>query len=204
MIPVIAVCGFPGAGKTSLIRGLLTALDGAAPIHMDSYERVTSTPIAAIDRWLRDGADIDAFEFPGLEEDLQKLREGLPVQDRFARRPVSGSKYVLFETQFGRAHGKTGRHIDLQIWIDVAPDVALARNLKAFLAGFLEEDRPDRLPERLRGLQGYLDNYLATVHELLAMQQARVGGASDVRMDGRGSGPSLVEAACKEIRRRFP
>ncbi|HWA12332.1 MAG TPA: hypothetical protein VHA15_04495 [Burkholderiales bacterium] len=201
---VIGVSGHPGAGKTSLILGLVQALEGAAPIHMDSYERVTRRPIEAIDRWMKEGADIDAFEFGELDADLLRLKQGLTVEDRFSRRPVTSRKYVLFETQFGRAHRKTGRHIDLQIWIDVAPDVALARNVKALLAGFLREPEPAQLAARVRWLDGYLDNYLATVHALLAMQRERVARDADLRLDGSVPLPAMIEAARAGILRRLP
>jgi uridine kinase len=201
---VIGVSGYPGAGKTSLILGLAQALDGAAPIHMDSYERVTRRPIEAIGRWMQEGADIDAFEFGDLDADLLRLKQGLTVEDRFSRRPVASRRYVLFETQFGRAHRKTGQHIDLQIWIDVAPDVALARNVKAFLAGFLREQDAGQLTAKLRWLDGYLDNYLSTVHALLAMQRERVARDADLRLDGAVPLPAMIEAARAEILRRLP
>ncbi|HEX7811343.1 MAG TPA: hypothetical protein VF460_05500 [Burkholderiales bacterium] len=204
MSHVIAVSGYPGAGKTSLVLGLLETLDNAVPIHMDSYERITDAPIADIARWLRDGADIDAFEFPQLEQDLLSLKRGLPVQDRSSGRSVAGGKYVLFETQFGRAHRKTGQHVDLQVWIDVPRDIALARNLKAFLAGFLREGQAEQLPDRVRWLQGYLDTYLGTVNALLEMQHRRVASDADLILDGRGDLRSVIETARSEILRRLP
>ena len=204
MIHVIGVSGYPGAGKTSLVLGLLEALGNAAPIHMDSYERMTDAPIGDIARWLRDGADIDAFDFPQLEEDLLILKQGRPLQDRFSKRNVSSGKYVLFETQFGRAHRKTGRHIDLQVWIDVPRDIALARNLKAFLGGFLRENQADQLPARVRWLEAYLDTYLDTVNALLEMQHHRVATDADIILDGRGDIRSMIETARAEIVRRLP
>jgi uridine kinase len=204
MSHVIAVSGYPGAGKTSLVLGLAQALGDAAPIHMDSYERVTRAPIEDIARWLRDGADIDAFDFPQLEEDLVHLRQGLPLEDRYSGNIVTGSRYVLFETQFGRAHTRTGRHIGLQIWIDVPRDIALARKLKAFLGGFLRENQPDKLPSRTRWLEGYLDNYLGTVSALLEMQHQRVAGTADIVVDGRLDLRTMIETVRGEILRRLP
>lgn len=204
MSHVIAVSGYPGAGKTSLVLGLLEALGNAAPIHMDSYERITSAPIGDIARWLRDGADIDAFDFPQLDDDLLHLKQGLPLEDRFSKRTVSGSKYVLFETQFGRAHHKTGQHVDLQIWIDVPRDIALARNMKAFVTGFLKENQPDKLPSRMRWLESYLGNYLGTVNALLEMQHQRVAVSAEIVVDGRDDLRSMIESAHSEILRRLP
>lgn len=204
MSPVIAVSGYPGAGKTSLVLGLLDALEGAAPIHMDSYERITGTPIGEIARWMRNGADIDAFDFPQLEEDLVHLKQGLPLEDRFSKRRVTGDKYVLFETQFGRAHHKTGRHVDLQVWIDVPRDIALGRKLRDIVGSFLRENQPDKLPARMHWLDAYLDNYLGTVSGLLEMQQQRVTAGADIVVDGRAGLRSMIESARSEILRRLP
>lgn len=203
MSHVIAVSGYPGAGKTSLVLGLLEALGDAAPIHMDSYERITSAPIGDIALWLRDGADIDAFDFPQLAEDLAHLKQGLALEDRFSKRIVSSSQYVLFETQFGRAHRKTGQHVDLQVWIDVPRDIALARNMKAFVAGFLKENQPDKLPARMRWLESYLGNYLGTVSALLEMQHQRVAASAEIVVDGRGDLLTMIETARSEILRRL-
>jgi uridine kinase len=204
MIPVIAVSGYPGSGKTSLVRGLAHALPGAAPIFMDSYERMTRRPIEDVARWLQGGADINAFEFPGLAEDLDALKQGVPVKERQGNSRVSAEKYVVFETQFGRAHDDTGRHIDLQIWIDVPFDIALARNLKAFVAGFAQQNEPERLAGQMRWLDAYLGNYLGTVRQLLEMQLERVGRKADILLDGRTGLENMIESASAEILGRLP
>ena len=69
---VIGVAGAPGAGKTSLVLGLAQVLEDACALHMDDYERMTRRPIADVARWMHAGADLDAFEFPGLEPELAR------------------------------------------------------------------------------------------------------------------------------------
>ena len=185
---VIGVAGAPGAGKTSLVLGLAQVLEDACALHMDDYERMTRRPIADVARWMHAGADLDAFEFPGLEPELARLKDA--------------HRYVLFETQFGRAHRATGRHIDCLVWIETPPDLALARNLQAFIAGFLAE--PPRHGERLQWLEGYLGNYVDTVRELLGMQRERVGAQADLALDGTRPLQELIERAQGEILRRLP
>jgi uridine kinase len=204
MIPVIAVSGYPGSGKTSLVRALARNLPGAAPLFMDSYERMTRQPIGDIARWLRDGADIDAFDFPGLSDDLAALKNGLEIRERPGNAPLSAQRHVVFETQFGRAHADTGRHIDVQVWIDVPFDIALARNLKAFTAGFLGDGHPERRAGQMQWLDTYLGNYLETVRALLEMQLERVGRKADVILDGRTDPAAMLETALAEIGRRLP
>lgn len=184
---VIGVAGAPGAGKTSLALGLAQMLEGARVLHMDDYERMTRRPIEDLARWMREGADIDAFDFPGLEQELLRLRQE--------------HRYVLFETQFGRAHRATGRHLDLLLWIETPPDLALARNLQAFIAGFLAE--PPQYGARLQWLEGYLENYLGTVRELVSMQRERVGKNAEIVLDGTRPLQELLERAQAEILRRL-
>ncbi|HEX7953117.1 MAG TPA: hypothetical protein VF523_08645, partial [Burkholderiales bacterium] len=130
MSHVIAVAGHPGAGKSAVAQGLVQALGDASAIHMDSYETITFKPIGEIAQWMKDGADIDAFTFPQLEQDLQRLLQGAAIVEPRTRHEVLPRKYILFETQFGKAHRATGRHIDLLIWIDTPLDIALARVIR--------------------------------------------------------------------------
>lgn len=185
----MAVAGFPGAGKSSLVGGLAQALGDAAVVRMDDYETMTRMPIAALQRWMDQGADIDAFAFPRLEEELRRLKE-------------SPRRFALFETQFGRAHRATGQLIDLLVWVDTPLDVALARNLRATLSGLVRE-RAEELPGRLRWLQGYLDNYLGIVRSLLEMQKERVSPGAELVVDGSGTLADMVRSAQAEIVRRL-
>lgn len=204
MSHVVAVAGPPGAGKSSLIQGLARAMGDACVIHMDSYETMTQRPIAEIAQWMQDGADIDAFAFPQLDVDLQRLRQGLTAIEPRTGREIAARKYILFETQFGKAHRATGQHIDLLIWLDTPLDVALARNVKKLTASFLREQKPEKLAERLQWLDAYLDNYLRIVRSLMPMQKARVAAAADFVLDGAGSLPELIRYAAGEIARRLP
>lgn len=177
---VVGIAGVPGAGKTTLAAALAAALPGAASVHMDGYDNMTRLPIDELRRWLRAGADIDAFDFPPLQADLQRLKQG------------SGT--VLFETQFGRAHRATGRHIDFLIWIETPLDLALARALGAVLA------RGAR-PEWLRG---YLEHYADPVRELLEMQRTRVAAGADLVLDGVRAPAELARLARAGIGARLP
>jgi uridine kinase len=204
MSHVVAVAGPPGAGKSSLIEGLGRALGDACAIHMDSYETMTRRPIAEIARWMQDGADIDAFAFPQLERDLQRLKQGFAVTEPGTGRAIEARKYILFETQFGKAHRATGQHVDLLIWLDTPLDVALARNVGKLTGAFLREQKPEKLAERMQWLHGYLDNYLGTVRSLMPMQRQKVSAGADFMLDGLASPAEMARSAAAEILRRLP
>jgi hypothetical protein len=106
----------------------------------------------------------------------------------------------LLDFLLARAHPPTARHIDLLIWIETPPDIALARTLrdqvglarKAPAAGFID------------WLAGYLDSYARVMHRGYQLQRATVRPQADIILDGMLSPDQLAEAAAGEILRRFP
>ncbi len=183
---VVAVAGPTGSGKTALVKGLVARLGDASALHMDDYERMTREPIGDVQRWAERGADFDELAVPLLGEHLRQLKSGQPVRD------VAPRKYIVFETQFGRAHAQTGGLIDLLIWIDVPLELALARKLKAFAADALRDANPR---DRLAWLDAYLGNYLVLVRRLLVMQAERVRPQADLMLDGSGALEPMVARA---------
>ncbi len=201
---LVGIAGPPGAGKTALVQGLSAAMHDTTAIHMDSYEQMTRATPEHVQRWLQHGADIDEFVMPQLPEDLATLRSGAPVKEPGTGAEIPPRKYILFETQFGRAHRATGSNIDLLIWVDTPLDVALARNLRAFTATFLREPKPQVLEERMRWLHDYLDQYLDMVRPLMALQKDRVAAGADLVANGLLPIPDLIEHTKQEILRRLP
>ena len=118
-------------------------------------------------------------------------------------RSVTPRKYIVLETQFGRAHSATAALIDLLIWIDVPLEVALARKLKAFAGEALREERPHAARDRLAWLEGYLGNYLALVRRLLVLQAERVRPQADLVLDGSGALEPMVARASEHILQRL-
>lgn len=190
MSVIVAVSGPTGAGKSALAQALLAELGDAQAIYMDDYERMTREPLGQVARWAERGADFDELEVPRLAEELWRLKNG------------SAARYVVFETQFGRAHRATGALIDFSIWIDVPLEVALARKVKAFTAEALA-DEPARTRERLQSLEGYLAAYLTLVRRLLLIQAEKVRPQADLVLDGAADPASLARIAGGEMRRRL-
>ena len=187
---VVGVSGPTGAGKTALAEALLAELGDAQAIYMDDYERMTREPLDQVARWAERGADFDQLPLPGLAEDLRRLKK------------QGAARYVVFETQFGRAHRATGELIDFSIWIDVPLEVALARKVKAFTAAALGEE-PARARERLQWLDGYVAGYLGLVRRLLLVQAEKVRPRADLVVDGSADPAALARLAGRELRRRL-
>lgn len=189
---VVAVAGPTGGGKSALVHALVERLGDACAVHMDDYERMTREPLERVARWAERGADFDELDIAGLAERLRALKAG------------AAAKYVVFETQFGRAHRATGALIDLLVWIDVPLEIALARKLRAFAAEALGERREGAARERLQWLDGYLAGYLALVRRLLVIQAEKVRPQADLVLDGTGTPASLASVAQAHILRRLP
>lgn len=195
---LVAVSAPVGGGKTSLVQGLASRMTDATTIYFDSYEALTQQPIESIQRWMRDGADIDEFVIADLPEHLDRLKRGESVVDPLTGTETAAAKYILFETPFARQHGATGRHIDLSIWIDTPLDIALARNIREFTK------RPE-IPENFASwLHDYLDSYLEVVRELLRIQKQSVGTAAEFTLDGQSDLETNLGLAMSEITRRLP
>ena len=199
---VIAVAGPVGAGKSTLVHGLASRLPGAATIHFDQYERITEQPIEKIKLWMQQGADLDEMVIPGLGEALLELKRGGSVANPLTGNLMAASKYVLFETQFGRQHAATGRHIDFLVWVDTPLDVALARKIRQF-AGELNVQDLEQTRRFIPWLSGYLENYGDVVGSLLRIQRDTVGENADLRVDGGGDAGALLLRVEQEILSRF-
>jgi uridine kinase len=199
---VIAVAAPPGAGKSTLIRLLSGRLPDATVIQFDHYERITDQPIEKIRLWMENGADLNEMDIPGLAEDLQALKQGRSVRDPRTRAEIPARKYVLFETQFGRQHAATGRHIDFLIWIDLPLDIALARKVRQF-TGEVDARNREEMEVFAPWLHTYLDNYLAVVGGLLRIQRDTVGASADMIVDGESDPGALLLQVEQEILRRL-
>lgn len=200
---VVGIAGTAGAGKSSLVQGLVREMADAAAIHVDSYQRITREPIRKIMQWMERGADFDEFVIPLLPDHLDELRRGYRVLDPVSNLEIPPRKYILFETHFGRAHRATGRHIDLLLWIDTPHDIALARNVMDFLRPLMQQ--PGALPgDRIGWICNYLETYVTDVRSLVLLQQQAVRAGADVILDGSGEPASIVRFARAEILKRLP
>ena len=180
---VIAVSGPPGAGKSSLVQALAAVLPDSTAIQFDHYERMTRQPIEEVRRWMDEGADIERLPVPGLGEALAALKQGHAVLDPTANKQIEAAQNILFETQFGRAHSPTGRHVDFLAWIDTPLDIALARKIRQF-ARELDSRDPAEAAAFGDWLSAYLDNYLGVVGNLLRFQRDKVAAQADIVVDG--------------------
>lgn len=197
---IIAVAAPVGGGKTSYVREIANTLKNASIISYDHYENLTEKPVESIMEWLRNGGDFNDFEFRNLAEDLKKLKNNETVTDPVTRSQIFPEKYIIFEMPLGKAHSKTAVYIDLLIWIDLPPDVALARKIKEFTESFLIKDGDYR--NSILWLDNYLANYLYITREVLKIQREKVSPEADIIIDGEKDFKEMIQYCVKEIRKK--
>lgn len=203
MTHIIAVSGPIGGGKSSLTSAIAGYLGDASILQFDSYETLTQAPIENLLDWLETGASADAFSFPLLEEHLAQLRRGEPVVDPRLGHTVRPEKYVLFETPFGRCYPPAAPFIDLQVWIELPLDIALARKIEEYVAIFLESGNPAEHVKQLVWLKNYLVSYQKMISRILRIQAKHVKPTADVLVNGQKPIEVTAPVTAKEIVRRL-
>lgn len=207
MSVVIAVAAPPGAGKTALVGALAARLSGAVALAHDAYEDFTDRSAEEIAAWIDRGAPYDEIDLSDLAADLARLRAGAAIVDRVTGRPIRSAGPIVVETPFGRAHPALRPLIDFQVWIEVPADLALARRLSQFV-GEAGAAKPAELPDFIRWLDGYLEQYRAIVRPAVAIQRGRVVPDCDLVLDDPERGvdeqaaivlQALAAAGCLDV-----
>jgi len=201
---IIAVAGPSGSGKTALVNAVAEKLNDAATLFFDRYEKATKAPAHDLVKWIEKGANFNEFTVLNLSGDLERLKRDESVIDPLTKAEIAPKKYILFEMPLGKEHEDTARFIDLLIWIEIPPDVALARKLREVTAAFLRTNKKENSPEFIAWISKYLDNYLKIVREVLQIQKRKVSPRADITLDGQADLETMAHAATREILKRLP
>jgi uridine kinase len=177
--PIIALCGAPGAGKSSLARALAAQMRGEV-IAYDTYETFTRRGPETVQDWIARGSPYAEIETPGLSDALQNA----------ATRGL-----VVFDTPLGRAHPATGSLINIAVWIDCPADLALSRKV----AQLADTVPAARAGEFMGWLKGYLAQYELIVRPACALQLQRVKPLCDVNVDARHPVNIILEELADQI-----
>lgn len=180
MYPVISISGPPGSGKTALCEAL-AGIFSCEVIRYDDYPGLTSSDMDQVQEWMKSDMPFEALFIEDFREKILDTRV---------------SKPVIFESPLGPLHGQEGVTVDLSIWLDCGPDIALARALLKIL----NEDEWANSGELLRWTNGYLRSYLDFVSLAIRKQSDMVRPHCGVVLDSNVELPSLVANAAEAIR----
>jgi adenylate kinase family enzyme len=203
MNQVIAICGPPGCGKSTLATHLAQKLPGCCRIDIDDYQSFTQQSLEALDQWVKDGADYNQFVIEKLGEDLEQLKKEQTIKASATGPATDSVSPILFETHFGRGHNDSGQHIDTLIWIDIPLDIALARNLKSFCQDFTSTNDASEHHQQLHWLSQYLEGYSASIRHTLTLQRQYIRPDADIFVDGTLPSEQLAEQLLRSINQKL-
>jgi uridine kinase len=189
---ITAISGTSGGGKTTLADNTAALLERAMCLYFDDYLAVTNDPVD-IRGWLNAGAKPDEFKTPRLASDLQKLAAGESI------RPADGglAEHVLVEDPFGRSRAETAPFVDFVAYLDLPPDIALARRV----IRAIKERR--REPEALLAhIHGDLMTYLMAGREAYTAASRAARESADLILDGTRPAQELAAELAAAIRQR--
>jgi len=186
---VVVVSGSSGAGKSSLVAALATALrtggHPAATLHFDDFTDVPDLPGGDLVGWLARGATPAEWRTPAMDAALADLLAG----DAGPGSAAPG--VVLVEEPFGRARPPFDVAADLSVHLRLPPQVALARRLLRELVpaqGSLDEAGVARL-------RHHLDRFVAEGNALYEAVEAVALAGADLVLDGLQDQRTVTEQA---------
>lgn len=178
--PVVAICGLPGSGKTSLALSLSRRF-GWPALHYDDYETATVWPVARLRRWLEAGCDYGEIDLGDLTSDIAA---------------AARESAVLVDTLLGRAHPSMAGMVDLAIWIDTPADVALSRKIRESAARAVGDAGEAAFVNWLEGWLALYDGLIANAYRI---QEERVRPRCEVVLDGRQAADVVAGHAAAAI-----
>lgn len=124
---IIGISGNSGSGKTTLSENLKKILK-ATMISWDDFDEVSSGPNDYVD-WFKRGCDYSEWDYPKLEQILQRLKSGSDVIHPVSGDQLKNTKYIIFDAPLGRFHEQTGKYIDYWFHLSVPLDISLSRRI---------------------------------------------------------------------------
>jgi hypothetical protein len=186
MSHVIAICGTMGSGKSTTVDLLAQMNADCFTLYEDDFNPAPLQTIEEVRDWAERGGNIDEFDLSSLVAQLRQLCE-------------DPGRIVFLETQFGRMHPALRPLIDLQCWIDVEPDIALARKVSQLARQFAEVPAATSSIASLQWIAGFCENYFQTTRTLFIQQRATISWQSDVQISGRGTPTEVCERVWQSV-----
>jgi uridine kinase len=170
---IIAFCGPPGAGKSTIIRAIKSLQPAYQSVDYDDFPNATHRSFEDIKTWFARGADPNEFILAELVTYLDSLSRNAAT--------AKSASAILFETPFGPLHRRTGAFIDYLVWIDIPFDIALARQILKFNQRRSHRDETNGFTT---WLDSYLRNYIDAIAAMYRRQASDIRAQADLQIDG--------------------
>lgn len=172
---VIAISGYSGTGKSTVIGYLLSLIGDAVALRIDDYAEDAIYPPTI--EWIKNGADPDEFITPQFTENIRLLKGGKPAICPKDKTNIRPSGYILIEEPFGMSRTAMKPWIDFHVQMEIPPEIALARRVLRNIER-LEKD-PDG-----EGLKDFLDWYLNAGQQFFLLAYELAAREKDLTVDG--------------------
>jgi len=130
---IICISAPSGGGKTAVVQRLGQLHPNAVTLYFDEYDDIAegaNVHPASLRQRIRDGADYNAWQMPGLIRDLNRLKQGQLIQSPLAGTHISPPPMVFLDAALGRAHAALRPYLDFMVYVDTPLDIAMARRMQ--------------------------------------------------------------------------
>ena len=172
---IIAISGFSGAGKTTMVTRLATRFGDAVTLGIDEYTEDATYPPAI--EWIKNGANPDEFITPLFVENVRALKEGRSIIHPETKMEVHAPHYVIVEEPFGKSRTAMRPLIDFHAQLEIAPEIALARRVLRIIEKTSQGEDEDKLTE-------FLNWYLKAGRNFYLAVQKNAAKDKDLTVDG--------------------
>ena len=197
MASLIGVAGGTGAGKSTIVRGLVGRFGGCV-IDLDSYY-VDRSALPPEERSRLNYDEPAAIDAALLAEHLARLTRGEPVPKpvysfeshaRVGVRPVSPARLVIVEGLFTLWWEAVRSLLDVKVFVDASPDLRLIRRIRRDVT------------ERGRTVDQVLQQYLGTVRPMHERYVEPTRAHADLVVVNDGPVQEAVERVITAVRGR--
>ncbi len=163
-----------------------------------------------MEKWFRDGADMNEWKTPNFARDVRALRNGESVVSPVDGTPIQATEFIVIEEPSGRTRDEMAESIDFMVLIDTPLEIGLARRLLRNMRNISLENVEKATKEELaRGIveivefqRGELRGFLDSARALYIEVQRQVEPDCDLILDGCLPVEELAEQLIKAVKER--
>ncbi|MFC1718548.1 hypothetical protein ACFL6S_33135 [Candidatus Poribacteria bacterium] len=206
---VIGISSTSGGGKTTLVKKAAELLDNAATLFLDDYDHEMVSP-KDMDRWLKNGADMNEWKTPSFARDVRALRNGESVVSPVDGTPIQATKFIVIEEPSGRTRDEMAESIDFMVLIDTPLEIGFARRLLRSMENIsfegIEEATKEELAKAIKDivefLRGEASQFLDTWRAIYIEVQKQVEPSCDLILDGCLPVDELAKQLVEAVKKR--
>jgi uridine kinase len=200
---IVGVSSPSGGGKTTVIQQLTAVEPNTVALYFDEYDnRAVGANVHPQDlqQWLTDGADYNAWQTPGLLQDLKQLKQGQPIISPVDGTPIAPQPLVFLDAALGRANAALRPYLDFMVYIDTPLDIAMARRLQRDYFG----NNQCSMQAALQEIHAMTTAYLAWARAAYLALDRQVKPQCDLVLDGCLPIDVLAGQILAAVQDRFP